>query len=114
MSQNKKNLTAILGAFAFVAVLLAVLSGQVHFGTAVTDAWQRGYETGLTVERPLPTIREQMMSIQRQLDLKKIDGKIGPETKPAVNKRVDEEEIDLCNQYSVECIEEALAEAEDN
>lgn len=100
--QNRFNAVAILFSFGIIFLICIICGIQKHYAVAITDAWQLGYDTGLAAERP---IREQMMSIQRQLGLKKIDGKIGPETTPAVNAAVKEEEKELCNQFAVECFE---------
>jgi len=63
----------------------------------------------LYANTPKPTVRDQMMSIQRQVGCVKIDAEIGPETTRKVNARVQEEERQICNQFAVECIKEALA-----
>ena len=54
---------------------------------------------------PKPTVRNQVMSLQKQVGCTMIDAKIGPETTTLVNEVIKEEERQLCNQYAREYFE---------
>jgi len=50
-------------------------------------------------------ITEQMISIQRQLGCKILDGKVGPEMTPLVNAKVDEEKPEYLNKCAIKIME---------
>lgn len=96
---TRKERIAVLGACALICLIFVGIGAQRWCSVAITDAWQRGYEVGLAVERPIPTIEEW----QRRLGCEKIDGKLGPawldsETQAKWDKA-------LCDQYAIACFE---------
>ena len=50
------------------------------------------------------TVTEQMISIQKQVGCKILDGKAGPEMTPLVNAKVDEEKPEYMNKCAMESL----------
>lgn len=84
----------------------------------LSAAWGTAYRRLKTAERHIAeqqayriefenrTVTEQMMSIQRQVGCKLIDGEIGTETMPLINAAVRaEKKRELMNQYAIESFE---------
>lgn len=47
------------------------------------------------------TVTERMIEIQRELGCKILDGKVGPETTPLLNAKVDEEKPEYCTEQAI-------------
>lgn len=72
---TRKDRLAVSGACALICLICIAVGIQKHYSVAITDAWQRGYEVGLEVERLIPTI-EQLQQALIDTGVKRYD--VGP------------------------------------